>query len=173
MSANRKAQLKTLLDAKEYRAAIALLEKSNAPGAKDAIAKLRAKIEAEKPKRRFDPTGVMIIAVILMVLIAGGVAIVISNANRDAELTRNAEVSNDLWGACIEKYSGLDYRQKYDLQVIVDGCYDAVEFIMKDYRPVADECTAKYPDDKSVMATCIDLRSPGFTEDWIEQAAKE
>lgn len=51
MSSNLKAQLKTLLDAKEYRAAIVLLESSSLPDKQVYIERIKKRIAEEAPVR--------------------------------------------------------------------------------------------------------------------------
>lgn len=103
MSSNLKAQLKTLLDRKEYTAAIALLEASALPDRQKYIQRIRQRIEDEAPvpakqekAKRSRGTTCAYIAAIIIVILCGAVLLIYQFLNAPIDGLPRQQWSNRL-----------------------------------------------------------------------------
>lgn len=183
MPSNKQRVKELLLDG-DYEGAIAILKTIDNDSARNLQADLEARIAKEKTvdltvrpepvKRRTDKLMMAVYVVIGLGVIAFIGFTLVSTAMKDAafkaKLDHDIPIEMAIQDACIDKYETKEMRRIYTLDSIVSGCMDAAEYIMQGWPDVAEMCAEKYPNDKPVMATCVDLRTTGFVEDWILKA---
>lgn len=190
MSGNLKQQLKSLLAAKEYRAAIVLLETSTLPDKQEYIGRIKARMAAEakpeppapepvktkgKPLPGAEPVPdkpkssnrlnfffiVLVVGVIVATVIAG---------NRQYVATyRTTRMQLDMERVCRDVYidNGYEFGQLYN------GCQIAAEHSISEYGQEVGYCFDNYHETDARFLNCLADNDVKISEIWIIGAPKD
>ena len=184
MASSLKAQLKTLIAAKQYQAAIVLLEASDMPDKKTYIARLqlrmkeaRAEVEAspapvkEKAKPRYSGRGVLGIVVFALVLLGVGVVVMINLTGRDAG--RALRLHLRMADVCKSVYEDEYLDGRYTAHQLVFGCGEAAKYSTAEYQEAVDYCFDNQNQTEAIFINCLADNDVKIEEVWILTAPKE
>jgi hypothetical protein len=188
MASSLKAQLKTLIAAKQYQAAIVLLEASDMPDKQAFIDRIKARMKEEaelkpapqfapeivdkvKAKPRYSGRGVLGIVVFALVLLGVGTGLAINLMSRDAGKAirlqfRMAEVCKDVFED--EYLAGA-----YTAAQLVNGCYIAAEHSLTDYEKEINYCADNFDQTDAIFISCLADSNVKIEEVWLLTAPKE
>lgn len=182
MGSNLKTQLKQLLAAKEYRAAIVLLEGSSLPDKQAYIGRIMARIaeeappapvkmgkplpgtEPDKPKSSHRLTFVLI--ALIMVVIA---ATVLAGNRQYVATYRATTMQLDIESICRDVFSdnGYEFGQLYN------GCQIAAQHSISEYGQEVGYCYDTQHETDARFLSCLADNDVKISEIWIIGAPKE
>lgn len=181
MSQGLKQQLKTLLAAKEYRAAIVLLEGSSLADKQAYIARIRQRMNEETPAPvkmgkplpgtvpdKPKPSNRMTFVLIALVVVV--IAAMVLAGNRQYVATYRAiTMQLDMERVCFDVFSdnGYEFGQLYN------GCQIAAQHSISEYGQEVGYCYDNYHETDARFLSCLADNDVKISEIWIIGAPKE
>lgn len=182
MSGSLREQLNTLIKAKQYQAAIVLLEASNRPDKQQFIDRIRERMKTEPApaplqaevidhQPRYSVRGIIGVTVFALVLLVGGALVLINQMGRGAADALQMQFRME--DVCKTVYEANYLAGAYTAHQFVAGCGEAAGYAISGYREAVEYCFDQQNDTEAMFTRCLADNDVKIEEVWILTAPKE